>query len=297
MSDSAITPEIMAIIAPWIETARSGTKSRKELVEEFYELKGIGIIGYMSYEKEIAILSAIDMLLGNDVDDTGMTLISDFRRAGFVSEFLDIPEPSSFFTYTVCSPGCCYDNEEEITVLVLKRGLFTCKVADLPKLESNFAHAFLARANEEVMRAKFISAFEPDRIMRTWLDRHILRSYIDERDKVLPREWCESTEQGWMGEFHRELYPGAVGELMPRRDREGGYYIVRRAAVFTCDVRFFSSKEEGEAVAEEMRVAKAARMVVLESEYEKTVAEYAKFGAVPPRPAYLGAPAGGAGGP
>jgi hypothetical protein len=60
-----------------------------------------------------------------------------------------------------------------------------------------------------------------------------------------------------------------VGALQPNPAKPGEYYIVRRTAVFTCDVQFFSSKEEGSAVEEEMRVEKAAYAEVLRAEKEK----------------------------
>ena len=77
------------------------------------------------------------------------------------------------------------------------------------------------------MLKKFFSVFEHTFQLLTWLDNCIFgRS---------------------SGKYSRHIYSGEIGKLYKCTDCENTYYIVRRAAVFTCDVEFFASKEDGEA--------------------------------------------------
>ncbi len=261
-------------IAPWI-AAFSQTRDIDQVEREFEELLNSYSepmwYGYQ-LEDKLKMLVEIDQLLGFAVEYKPRDFTGNSREeTHLLREFnaVVVPEPGCFFVNTYHSPGCCWDEKHEETLLVVHRGFFTCTVKSFPDLEASFVHSFINRIGEEIMRKKFLAAFEPDHDTLRWLDQHVLRDYIDGRDKHLPRPWCESSDQMWSGKFLRDEYAAEVGALQPNPDKPGEYYLVKRAAVFTCDVQFFASKEEGEAVEEEMRAEKAAYAEVLRAEKEK----------------------------
>jgi hypothetical protein len=238
-----------------------------ELLNSYYDPNWYGY----QLEDRLKMLVEIDKLLGFAVEYKQHSYTSSSCEETHLLRNFDVavPEPGCFFINKYTTPGCCWDKEHNETLLVVQRGFFTCTVKTFPGLEASFANSFIVRVGEDVMRKKFLAAFEPDHDTLKWLDQRVLRDYIDGRDNNLPRSWCETSEQGWSGKFFREEYAMEVGALQPNPAKPGEYYIVRRVAVFTCDVQFFSSKEEGDVVEEEMRVEKAAYAEVLRAEKEK----------------------------
>ncbi len=236
------TESFKAHISEWVK-AFSPDRSRKELIDKFMGLLWdyIGTNNLNYYDcYDPSDLVHIDRLLGFELDDGARPIeeyVRDYREMPTTGTYFEVDESRGY-------PSCleCGGKNERKWYLVVQKGFFTCKVERVPDwdLEATFATQMLARHGEEAMRRKFFSVFEPTFQMLAWLDNCIL-------GRRTSPYWGNPTKQGWSGKYSRHLYTGDVGKLHRCNDRDNTYYIVRRAAVFTCDVEFFASKEEGEA--------------------------------------------------